>query len=161
MLYHLNMGSNLGEPLRNITGAIGLLGRRLPCVITAVSKPFSSKPWGYSSPNDFVNMGINIDTPLGPHALLDELQAIERLISPASHRNDDGSYRDRIIDIDIIAARDTHARDTHAQDTAAQDTAAPYSAMLRLDSATLTLPHPHAAVRDFVAIPARELGWEL
>lgn len=151
MLYHLNMGSNLGEPLRNITGAIGLLGRRLPCVITAVSKPFSSKPWGYSSPNDFVNMGINIDTPLGPHALLDELQAIERLISPASHRNDDGSYRDRIIDIDIIAARDTHARDT----------AAPYSSMLRLDSATLTLPHPHAAVRDFVAIPARELGWEL
>ena len=60
-----------------------------------VGKPFSQRRTG---------RGCVIDTsPAALHTLLDALQAIERSISPLPHRNSDGTYRDRGIDIDIIA----------------------------------------------------------
>ncbi len=50
------------------------------------------------------------------------------------HRNSDGSYRDREIDIDIILIDD-----------------------MRIDSPRLQVPHPRMLERDFVMIPLREL----
>lgn len=67
--------------------------------------------------------------------LLDALQAIERRHGTLAHRNADGTYRDRDLDIDIIAVD-----------------------MLCLDTPRLTIPHPRAAVRDFVMTPLRELA---
>ena len=68
-------------------------------------------------------------------ALLYRLQAIEREISSIPHRNADGTYRDREIDIDIIAIEG-----------------------LRMRHPRLTLPHPRAAERAFVTIPMQELA---
>lgn len=65
------------------------------------------------------------------HALLE----IERSISRASHRKADGSYADRLIDIDLIAI-------DH----------------LRVESPELTLPHPRAHLRPFVTIPLADLS---
>ena len=62
-------------------------------------------------------------------------QGVERLISDASHRNSDGSYRDRVIDIDIVAID-----------------------QLTIDSPTLKVPHPHFTERDFYLIPMCELA---
>ena len=73
---------------------------------------------------------------LSPLGLLDVLQEIEREVSPLPHRNPDGSYRDRGIDIDIIAWENK---------TVTTD--------------RLTVPHPHARERDFVMIPLREI-WQ-
>lgn len=71
-------------------------------------------------------------------SLLDATQAVERSISSMPHRNADGSYRDREIDIDIIAVDDVV-----------------YS------SERLVLPHPRMRGRYFVLRPMVSLlpGW--
>lgn len=61
---------------------------------------------------------------------LRRLQYVEKAISPAPHRNPDGSYRDRVIDIDMVAV----------------DT-------LRLDTPELLLPHPRLQERPFFLEP--------
>lgn len=136
MRIHLNIGSNQGDRAALIERAVALLMRAMPDARVRRSAPVESEPWGFDSPNAFLNIGLMLDLPrsIDPEALLDITQAAERAISPASHRNPDGSYRDRLIDIDIIAVD-----------------------RLRLHTPRLTLPHPRAALRPFVLTPLREL----
>lgn len=95
-----------------------------------------SEPVGYASDAEFVNLGVAIDfaddrLPCTPEEVLDITQGIERSIAPDSpHRNADGTYRDRVIDIDII----------HIDG-------------VRMESDRLTLPHPRAEARAFVMKP--------
>ena len=132
---HLNIGSNTGDRPALIERAIVLIGQRAG-EVTARSSVVESPPWGFESSNSFINVGINIETMLSPLGLLDVLQEIEREVSPLPHRNPDGSYRDRGIDIDIIAWENK---------TVTTD--------------RLTVPHPRARERDFVMIPLREI-WQ-
>lgn len=136
MKAHINIGSNLGDSLalihRSIKAIEGLEGHQ-----AAVSTPVESEPWGYESTNIYTNVGIMIDTSLPAERLLAELKNIERSISPASHRNADGSYRDRLIDIDLIDLEG-----------------------YRVDTPELTLPHPRMHLREFVLRPLAELAPE-
>lgn len=132
-LAHLNIGSNKGDRRGQIGRAVALIAA-LAGRVTAVSDEVVSEPWGFESDNAFINIGVNIDTVLPPLELLDTLQAVERRISPGSHRNPDGTYRDRDIDIDIIA----------------------YDGVT-MDTPRLTLPHPHAREREFVLSPLRAI----
>lgn len=130
---HLNIGSNIGDRLAHIGQAIVLIGTKVGTV-TAVSTPIESTPWGYKSGNNYQNVGVNIETALQPEELLDMLQQIEREISPLPHRNPDGTYRDRVIDIDII-----------------------FYGTLTIDTPRLVIPHPHAREREFVMKPVQEI----
>ncbi len=130
---HLNIGSNIGDRLAHIEQAIVLIGLKAG-KITAVSNPLESHPWGYYSDNFYINVGVNITTTLEPLTLLETLQEIEREISPVPHRNPDGTYRDRAVDIDIILYGDR-----------------------KIESPRLTIPHPHALEREFVLVPLREI----
>ena len=141
MTIQLNIGSNIADRCAQIEQAVGLLYtavRRLSkeAVITR-SRMIESEPWGYSSPNRFLNLGLRVDIPvtLHPEEVLDIVQGAEELICRLSHRNSDGTYRDRRIDIDIIDIDD-----------------------IQYSSPRLTLPHPRAAGRPFVLIPLQELG---
>lgn len=140
---YLNIGSNKGLREDNIRQAVEMLTRhpllaegRLRC-----SPPVYSNPVGYVSDAEFVNIGVAVDfdeptSMPDPFALLEATQSIERQIAPDSpHRNADGSYRDRAVDIDIIAIDG-----------------------VTVDSETLTLPHPRAAARNFVTEPLRFLA---
>mgnify|MGYP002852885784 CR=1 FL=1 len=102
MLYHLNIGSNVGDRLANIDRAIAALGRHVK--VLAVSEPVRSAPWGFDSPNEFINVGVNVDCDDTPLRLLDVTQAVQREIDPSPHRDEQGNYVDRVIDVDIIAA---------------------------------------------------------
>lgn len=133
MTCHLNIGSNQGNRQVNIDRAIALIDLRAGKV-TAVSSMIESEPWGYESPNRFLNIGINIETELEPQKLLECLQGIEKEISPASHRDSDGNYIDRVIDIDIIDIKG-----------------------VVMETPRLTVPHPRAMQRDFVKIPLEEI----
>lgn len=95
-----------------------------------------SEPWGYDSANRFLNQGLRLDLgrTMEPEQVLDTTQAVERTICDAPHRNPDGTYRDRLIDIDIIAIDD-----------------------ITLSTPRLTLPHPRMQERPFVLGPYREL----
>lgn len=135
-LAHVNIGSNLGDGLANVTRAADMIAARLGVEVRR-AEPVVSEPWGYSSPNTFVNLGIAFDTAIGPVELLRILRDIEASISPAPHRNADGSYADRLIDIDLIAVGDTVT-----------------------DTPELTLPHPRMHLRDFVLRPVARLDPE-
>ncbi|MDE6277720.1 MAG: 2-amino-4-hydroxy-6-hydroxymethyldihydropteridine diphosphokinase, partial [Muribaculaceae bacterium] len=111
MRLHLNIGSNSGNRRARIRAAIAAVGLFIDRHggRISLSAPVRSEPWGYYSPNEFLNIGLMIDLPgvatVGRlEEILAHLQAIERAICPAPHRNPDGTYRDREIDIDIIAA---------------------------------------------------------
>ncbi len=134
MNYYLNIGSNIGNRHSNISRAVNLISRTFGTEVQC-SKPVESEPWGFDSENTFVNEGIVLNTNQRPDIVLSMLQKVERSISNTSHRNADGSYRDRIIDIDIVAID-----------------------QLTIDSPTLKVPHPHFAERDFYLIPMCELA---
>lgn len=140
MIAYLGLGSNMGEARAFVEEGVRRIGLAWPGAKIARSEAVVSEPWGYDSPNAYVNLVVRIETPVpaseaGALAMLDALQAIEREVSAVPHRNADGSYRDRELDIDIIAVEG-----------------------LTMDHPRLTLPHPRAAQREFVTGPMRELG---
>jgi 2-amino-4-hydroxy-6-hydroxymethyldihydropteridine diphosphokinase len=133
MIAHINIGSNIGDSRSIIERAVAAIFQ-LSEGPTRRSSYVESEPWGFESPNMFLNIGVEIESTLPPLELFARLQAIEKSICADSHRNADGSYRDRLIDIDLIFYGDTH-----------------------LTTPQLTLPHPHATERAFVLTPIREL----
>ena len=138
MRIHFNIGSNLGDRPAHICRAIVGLAAALPPGRLLLSDYFESEPWGYVSPNSFLNRGVLYisESDITPLDTLDIAQSIEASIAPGmSHRNPDGSYRDRAIDIDIIDIDG-----------------------IVMNTPRLVLPHPRAAQRPFVAIPMAELN---
>lgn len=135
---HLNLGSNIGD-------SRSILERAVPAVFSLHegdapprrSSFVGSDPWGFDSPNTFLNIGVEIDTSLSPPALLERLKRIEASVAPNGnrHRNPDGSYRDRFLDIDII-----------------------FFGSLEISAPELTIPHPRWLARPFVVAPVCELG---
>ncbi len=100
-----------------------------------MSPVIESQPHGFESPHAFLNVGMTVQSELEPMEILHRLQGIEKSISPASHRNADGSYRDRMIDIDIMAI------DKEEGGT------------VSMDSPELRLPHPGIEERPFFSEP--------
>lgn len=136
MLYLINLGSNLGNKRLNLSRAMrGVAEAFGPFEL---SHTVESAPQGFKSDHSFLNVGMAFNSDLEPEEVLARLQEIERSISPASHRRADGSYADRMIDIDIVAADD-----------------------LCYDSHHLHIPHPRLAERRFFLEPLDELapGW--
>ncbi|MDE7466163.1 MAG: 2-amino-4-hydroxy-6-hydroxymethyldihydropteridine diphosphokinase [Muribaculaceae bacterium] len=136
MIYYINIGSNLGDRYLNIGKAVEAIERRFGRLV--ISNMVESEPWGFDSTNLFVNVGIAFEAEEDPEDVLRMLQAIEREISPASHRNPDGSYADRIIDIDIMEAEG-----------------------VEMHTPILELPHPRLAERPFFLEPLLELKEKL
>ncbi|MDE6574602.1 MAG: 2-amino-4-hydroxy-6-hydroxymethyldihydropteridine diphosphokinase [Muribaculaceae bacterium] len=139
---YLGIGSNSGDRRALIGRAVAALIDITGAEAMAVSPEYRSAPWGFSSPNEFLNIVVRLD--FAPAYKWDEkralrllatLQDLERSISPVPHRNADGSYRDREIDIDIIAIEG-----------------------LVMKSLRLILPHPHASSRCFVVEPMQALA---
>lgn len=130
---YINLGSNIGDRRYTIERAVTAIEADLG-VSARRSQWVESEPWGFDSPNRFVNLGIAVDTDLEPIELLRRLQAVEKSIDPSSHRDAEGRYIDRVIDIDLIAV-------DH----------------LVVDTPELTLPHPRMKERPFVMGPLLEL----
>ena len=131
---YVNIGTNLGDRYSNLSRA--LAGVAAGYRLLAVSSTVESEPWGFASEHGFLNLCAAFDSGASsPLEVLDAMQEVERSISPASHRNPDGSYADRIIDIDIV----------HIEG-------------IEMHSPRLTLPHPHLHDRDFFLLPFREVS---
>lgn len=132
---YINIGSNQGHRQANIGRAVALIAD-LPGVDSwKVSAMMESEPWGFDSSHRFMNAGMAVSTSYGAEELLGLLLEIEKSISPDAHRNPDGSYRDRVVDIDLIAVDDEV-----------------------MDTPHLTLPHPRMHLREFVILPMMELA---
>lgn len=128
----LGLGSNLGDGRANLDRALELISVRVGTLL-AVSDYIGSEPWGFASEHWFTNAVCAVETGLGPMALLDITQEIERQMG-RTHKHAPGeSYTDRIIDIDILSYDD-----------------------VSMHNERLTLPHPLIGQRDFVKIPLQD-----
>ncbi|MGM9674956.1 MAG: 2-amino-4-hydroxy-6-hydroxymethyldihydropteridine diphosphokinase [Bacteroidaceae bacterium] len=130
---YLALGSNLGKRHDNIMRALELIDQRVGAVYR-VSSLIETEPWGFSSPNRFVNAVCLVHTMLSPRLCLEETQLIEREMGRTEKSSEEGGYADRIIDIDLLMY-------DH----------------LEMEEDGLVLPHPHMQERDFVMGPLREV----
>ena len=62
---YLSLGTNLGDRRSNLETALALIGRRIGTV-TGASDIIETEPWGYESPNRFMNMAARVETSLTP-----------------------------------------------------------------------------------------------
>lgn len=138
VLAHINIGSNLGNSRSLIERAVAEISV-LSHTPMRCSAFVESEPWGFESEHRFVNIGVEIDSNLHPMELLHRLLDIQNCICSDSHRDTDGGYVDRRIDVDLICYGDCVMNNTE-----------------------LTLPHPRMHLREFVLQPLAELSpeWE-
>lgn len=124
----ISLGSNLGNRLETLQGAIDALEDTPGLRVKAVSPVYETQPWGVdpdSQPSYFNAVAV-IKTTLPPSSLLERAHAVEE----AFHRVRDERWGARTIDVDIVAYADVVSNDP-----------------------VLTLPHPHAHERAFVLAP--------
>lgn len=133
MHYFLNIGSNLGNPKLNLSRGLRALEEKFGYFET--SKIMESKPWGFVSPHTFANMAVMVISDKSPVEVLADIHEIEARYNTTSHRDKHGNYRDRTLDIDIMAVDDEV-----------------------IDTEELKVPHPHLAERDFFLTPFAELA---
>lgn len=131
-IVYLSIGSNIGNRKRLIRNAIELLDTRVGHVLRQ-SSLYETEPWGFSSPNMFLNACVCCETELTPHGVLTVTQAIEKALGRTG-KTIDGDYCDRVIDIDILTYDDLH-----------------------IDEPDLKIPHPLMEKRDFVMKPLKEI----
>ena len=129
---YLSLGTNLGNRKRNIREAIDKIGEQIG-VVERQSALYETKPWGYSSPNDFINFCVLVLTAMAPRQVLEATQRIEQEMG-RTLKSVNGEYHDRIIDIDILMIDD-----------------------LVIDEPDFKIPHPLMEERDFVMKPLKEI----
>ena len=76
-LVFFSLGSNIGNRKRLIREAISLLNERVGRVVRE-SSLIETAPWGFSSPNQFINACVCCETKLNPRQILAVTQRIER-----------------------------------------------------------------------------------
>lgn len=129
---YLGLGSNLGDCRKNLERAIRLIGDRVGQV-TRQSSFIETEPWGFESPNKFMNAVILCETTRSPREVLLLSQQIERDMGRMK-KSVSGGYADRAIDIDILLYDD-----------------------VTIDEPDLKIPHPLMHQRDFVMRPLNEI----
>ncbi len=124
----ISLGSNLGNRLETLQGAIDALEDTPGLRIKAVSPVYETEPWGVEpgSQPSYFNAVVVLKTTLPPSSLLERAQAVEE----AFHRVRDERWGPRTLDVDIVAYADVIS-----------------------DDPALTLPHPRAHERAFVLAP--------
>lgn len=124
----ISLGSNLGNRLETLQGAVDALEDTPGLRVKAVSPVYETEPWGVTpgSQPSYYNAVVLVKTTLPPDSLLERGHAIEE----AFERVRDERWGPRTIDVDIVTYQDVIS-----------------------DDPRLTLPHPRAHERAFVLVP--------
>ncbi|MFF1723827.1 2-amino-4-hydroxy-6-hydroxymethyldihydropteridine diphosphokinase [Streptomyces sviceus] len=131
----LSLGSNLGNRLETLQGAIDALEDTPGVRVKAVSPVYETEPWGMAADSQpsYFNAVVVLKTTLPPSSLLERAHAVEE----AFNRVRDERWGPRTLDVDIVAYAD-----------------------LVSDDPVLTLPHPRAHERAFVLVPWHDVDPE-
>lgn len=127
----IGLGSNLGDPRRQVERALEALDRLPLTRRAATSRLYASRPLGPQDQPDFINAVALLETRLSPLALLDQLQALEQRHRRVRQRR----WGPRTLDLDLLLFDDR-----------------------RLALPRLTVPHPEMTHRAFVMVPLAELA---
>lgn len=131
---YLSLGSNLGDRVQTLRGAVAELDATPKIEVQAVSSLYETAPVGYRDQPDFLNAAVKISTALPPEALLERCLEIETHFD----RRREVRWGPRTLDVDIILYGE-----------------------LSMETERLILPHPRAKERAFVLVPLLELDPEL
>ena len=131
---YVGLGSNLDDPQTQVRRALVALAALPDTRCTAVSGLYRTPPMGPPGQPDYINAVAALETRLAPHALLDQLQAIER----AHARVRAERWGPRTLDLDILV----------------------YGQQVLADQ-RLSVPHPGVAERAFVLLPLSEIAPDL
>lgn len=126
------IGSNLGERLNNLQGAVNSLADTPEVWVTAVSPVYETAP--VDAPDgsrDFLNAVVLADTTLSARTLLERALAVE---DAYGRERTTERHAPRTLDVDLIVVGDRRAND-----------------------ADLVLPHPKAHERAFVLAPWNDI----
>ncbi len=130
----VSMGSNMGDRMANLAGAIDRISDLEVTHVKAVSHAYESEPWGDPDQPLYANAVVEVRTDLTPRQLLEALQDIEREMG----REVGSPNAPRPIDLDIVLFGDAD-----------------------ITSEDLVIPHPRAAERQFVIQPLLRLDPDL
>jgi 2-amino-4-hydroxy-6-hydroxymethyldihydropteridine diphosphokinase len=128
---YLALGSNLGERIAHLQGALDTMRAEPSVDVVAVSNVYETDPVGGPEQGAYLNAVIAIDTDLDPHALLAFAQRLERDAQRVRRER----WGPRTLDVDILLYDD-----------------------VRLDDGDLTIPHPRMWERGFVLTPLRDVA---
>jgi 2-amino-4-hydroxy-6-hydroxymethyldihydropteridine diphosphokinase len=126
----VGLGSNVEEPLTQLTTAYRRLAADPEITVEATSSVYLSAPHGPQDQPDFYNAVISLHTSMAPEKLLSALLATETKMGRKRLRH----WGERCIDLDLLA----------------------YDGF-EITSTDLVLPHPRAHERRFVLDPMIEL----
>ena len=129
----VGIGSNLGEPERQIAAALDQLEAEDGVELVAVSSLRETTPVGYLDQPNFLNGAVELETKLPPRDLLERLLAIEARLGRV--RGEGPRFGPRTIDLDLLV---------YGDDT--------------IDEPGLAVPHPRLAERRFALEPLAELA---
>lgn len=132
-LAYIGLGSNLHDPLAQVTRAFDELSTLPQSQLVGRSALYASKPVGPIQP-DFINAVALLDTRLTPLALLDALQAIEQTHQRVRIQH----WGPRTLDLDLLLFGDQI-----------------------IANERLTVPHPYLSQRSFVLYPLADITPEL
>ena len=127
----VGLGSNLGDPVFQVTRALDALGGLPLTRVARRSSLYRSAPVGYLEQPDFINAVVQLETELAPRALLDALLALEQECG----RTREFCNAPRTLDLDVLLYDD-----------------------LRHHEHGLTIPHPQMHLRAFVLQPLLEIA---
>lgn len=127
---YLSLGTNLGDRLRYLTESVRLL-TVAHTRISRASSVYETAPQGKTDQPNFLNIVIEIDTDLGPRALLEHIQGVER--SQGRIRRE--RWGPRTIDVDLVLYGEENVLEEG-----------------------LTVPHPRMHERAFVLVPLLEIN---
>jgi 2-amino-4-hydroxy-6-hydroxymethyldihydropteridine diphosphokinase len=127
-----SIGSNLGDRLSNLQGAVDALRDTPDVIVVDVSSVYETEPVGGpgNSPS-FLNIVLVAETTLEPRTLLERAQAVEDAFG---RDRSAGRWSPRTLDVDLILV-----------------------GTAEVDQPDLTLPHPLAGERGFVLVPWVEI----
>src|SRR4051812_14735300 len=131
---YIGLGANIGDPAKQIRGALQALGEIPGTRVARASSLWRSAPVGYAAQPDFVNAVAEIETVQAPRTLLGDLLAIEKRFG----RERSFANAPRTLDLDLLLYGEA-----------------------TLFEEGLTVPHPRMHERAFVLAPLVEIAPEV
>ena len=130
----LGLGSNIGERQDFLNRAAAEIARLPGGRLIWCSSVYETEPYGNAAQGKFLNAVAEIETPLGPPLLMEEVKRIEKSVG----RTPSARWGPREIDIDILL----------------------YDGLVHAGEG-VEVPHPDMERRKFVLVPLREIAPDL
>ena len=128
---YLGLGGNLGDRRAVLASALARLAAAPGVRIARISPVYETRAVGLTDQPDFLNLVVQLETTLAPHALLNLCLSIEQHLGRVRHER----WGPRTIDLDVLLFDHVTLNDN-----------------------VLTLPHPRLHERAFVLVPLADLA---